>query len=67
MSFYYVKNIERSDDMKLIVLKSSYNNVGRHNNKLINNRMNKCTILKEFIGLKNRVNGSIMEYFGGGG
>ena len=37
--------------MKLIVLKSSYN-IGRHaNNKLINNRINKSTILKEFIDL----------------
>lgn len=39
----------------------------RINNKLINNKVNKCTILKEFLGLKNGVNESIKEYFGGDG
>ena len=39
----------------------------RKNNKLINNRMNKSTILKGFIVLKNGANGSIMEYLGGDG
>ena len=39
----------------------------RKNNKLINNRMNKCTILKEFLGLKNGANGSMSEYLGGDG
>ena len=53
--------------MKLSVLKSSYN-IGRHtNNKLINNKDNKCTILFGFLGLKNGVNGSVSEYIGGDG
>ena len=39
----------------------------RINNKLINNKVNKSTILKGFIGLKNGVNGSIREYLGGDG
>ena len=53
--------------MKLSVLKSSYN-IGRHiNNKLINNRINKSTILFGFIGLKNGVNGSMIEHMGGDG
>ena len=39
----------------------------RINNKLINNKVNKSTILKEFIGLKNGVNGSMREYLGGDG
>ena len=39
----------------------------RINNKLINNKVNKCTILKGFIGLKNGVNGSMREYLGGDG
>ena len=39
----------------------------RINNKLINNKVNKSTILKEFLGLKNGVNGSMREYLGGDG
>ena len=39
----------------------------RINNKLINNSINKSTILKGFIGLKNGVNGSMREYLGGDG
>ena len=39
----------------------------RINNKLINNSINKSTILKEFLGLKNGVNGSMREYLGGDG
>ena len=39
----------------------------RINNKLINNKVNKSTILKGFISLKNRVNGSMSEYLGGDG
>ena len=39
----------------------------RINNKLINNKVNKSTILKEFIGLKNGVNESMSEYLGGDG
>lgn len=36
-------------------------------NKLIEKRVNKNTILFEYLGLKNGVNGSISEYFGGDG
>ena len=39
----------------------------RINNKLINNSINKSTILKEFISLKNGVNESMSEYLGGDG
>lgn len=39
----------------------------RINNKLINNKVNKSTIIKEFIGLKNGVNESMSEYLGGDG
>ena len=39
----------------------------RINNKLINNKVNKSTILKEFLGLKNGVNESMSEYLGGDG
>ena len=37
------------------------------NNKLIKQNYNKCTILKEFLGLKNGVNESMSEYLGGDG
>ena len=37
------------------------------NNKLINNKVNKSTILKGNLALKNGVNGSINEYLGGDG
>ena len=39
----------------------------RINNKLIEKRVNKNTILLGFISLKNGVNGSISEYLGGDG
>jgi uridine kinase len=53
--------------MKLIVLKSSYN-IGRHiNNKLINNKPNKCTILCGFMWFKNEAFESMSEYLGGDG
>lgn len=46
---------------------SSYKIRGHNNNKLIKNTVNKSTILWGFIDLKNGVNGSIREYFGGDG
>jgi hypothetical protein len=38
-----------------------------YNNKLIENRVNKNTILLGYLGLKNGVNESISEYLGGDG
>ncbi len=53
--------------MKLNVLMPSYD-IGRHtDNKLIENRVNKNTILFGFFGLKNGVFESMSEYFGGDG
>lgn len=43
---------------------SRYN---KNNNKLIEKRVNKNTILLGFIPLKDGVNGSISEYLGGDG
>jgi len=39
----------------------------RNNNKLIEERANKNTILKSYLGLKNGVFKSMNEYFGGDG
>lgn len=61
------KNIERSDDMKLSVLTSSYKIRGHNNNKLIENKVNKNTILKGYFSLKNGVDGSVIEHLGGDG
>jgi len=52
--------------MKLGVLISSYKIRG-HNNKLIEKRVNKNTILLGCLGFKNGVNGSMIEYLGGVG
>jgi len=53
--------------MKLGVLTSSYKIRGYNNNKLIEKRVNKSTILKGFMGVKTGVNRSIHEYLGGDG
>jgi len=39
----------------------------KNNNKLIEKRVNKNTILLGYLGLKNAVNRSIREYLGGVG